>query len=188
MDRWNSESGTWQAYTARKWYSELFGIILGISFDCGGLTFSAPQIQFHLSNLNMFGKRFCIRTEGCGNAIASIIVNGHMLCGCLKVPADLLLSNVENDIVIVLGNPQTLYLARATGMVLTDYSIDNSRICCHASGLGTIRLLLCGDAEILIDEKTIQSRTAGGYTIAEVTGWLPDKMHDVKIVSEILHR
>ena len=184
LDRWNSESGTWQAYTSRKWYSELFGVILGLSFDCGGLTFSAPQIQFSLSKLNMFGKRFRIHTEGSGDAIESIIVNGYMLHGSLKVPADLLLSDAENNIVIVLGEPQMTYLARATGMVLTDYSMDSGRICCQASGLGTIRLLLCGDAEILIDRKLCQTRVASGYTIAEVTGWLPDKMHDVEIVSK----
>ena len=187
LDRWNSESGTWQAYTARKWYSELFGIILGLSVDRGGLTFSVPQIQFSLSNLNMFGKRFHICTEGRGNAIESIIVNGQRLHGSLKVPADLLLSDAENNIVIVLGKPQMTYLARATGMVLTDYSMDSGRICCQASGLGTIRLLLCGDAEILIDEKSYQTKTAGGYTIAEVTEWLPGKMHTVKIVSKSQH-
>ena len=188
LDRWNSESGTWQAYTARKWYSELFGVILGLSFDRGGLTFSVPQIQFSLSNLNMFGKRFRIRTEGSGDAIESIIVNGHKLCGSLKAPTDLLLSDAENDIVIVLGKPQMTYLARATGMVLTDYSMDNDRICCQASGLGTSRLLVHGDAEILIDGKLCPTRVASGYTIAEVTEWLPDRMHDVEIVSKILRR
>ena len=188
LDRWNSESGTWQAYTARKWYSELFGVILGLSFDRGGLTFSVPQIQFSLSNLNMFGKRFRIRTEGSGDAIESIIVNGHKLCGSLKAPTDLLLSDAENDIVIVLGKPQMTYLVRATDMVLTDYSMDNDRICCQASGLGTSRLLVHGDAEILIDGKLCPTKVASGYTIAEVTEWLPDRMHDVEIVSKILHR
>lgn len=184
LDRWNSESGTWQAYTARKWYSELFGIILGLSVDRGGLTFSVPQIQFSLSNLNMFGKRFCIRTEGSGDAIESIIVNGHMLHGSLKVPADLLLNDADNDIVIVLGKPQMTYLARAIGLLLTDYSMDNDRICCHASGLGTNRFLTHGDAEILIDGKPCQISAASRCAIAEVTGWLPDKMHDVEIVSK----
>ena len=71
---------------------------------------------------------------------------------------------------------------------MTDYSMDNDRICCQASGLGTSRLLVHGDAEILIDGKLCPTRVESGYTIAEVTEWLPDRMHDVEIVSKILHR
>ena len=49
LDRWNSESGTWQAYTARKWYSELFGVMVVCIATEGGENVAKKQTSGNLA-------------------------------------------------------------------------------------------------------------------------------------------
>lgn len=137
-DRWNCDPGTWQAYTIRKWYKEIIQVLLGISFDEGGISFSDPHCTFKMSGLQYHGMWFDIATEGKGQYLQMISVNEKKLCGCCKIPRDMLFTNKTNRIKLILGNTKQEGIVKAHGMKISEYVYDGK--------VGTISFVAEGNA------------------------------------------
>ena len=156
-DRWNCDPGTWQTYTVRKWYKIIVKILLGISFDEGGLTFAAPLKGYSVKNLKYFGKRYEIKTEGDGKLINCISVNGKILKGTKKIPCDLLDKSV-NKIVISLYDGEKYGVIKASGVKITEYYEDkNENISFKARGVASCGIFVNGKYKIFVDGEKIET-------------------------------
>jgi len=140
LDAWNCESGTWQGYSMRKWYGMIFRLVLGISFDAGGLTFSAPIEPFTLQNLIWRDKTFVVRSSGRGNCIAALTVNGRQYFGTQKPPIHAFTA-AENTIDVLLSETaQPLFIERFTGGTVEELKSRGNTLTATLSGIGTCRL------------------------------------------------
>lgn len=154
-DRWNCDAGSWQTYTIRKWYKIIFGIILGLSFDMGGLTLSAPVKEYTLKNFSYMGKRVEIKTTGKGTNIEYIAVNGKMIRYSDKIPVDLLDKPI-NKVVISLCDKKQEGLIKAEGVSITNYSeTENGNIHFNARGIASCGFFVNGKYDIFVDGEKV---------------------------------
>ena len=152
FDRWNCEPGTWQAYTARKWYEETLGIICGITLDYGSISFTNPYAPFFsVENIKIQGKTISVKTDGRGEAIAWLNVNGEYIYGTQKVPFDKLADGKLNRITIGLGDAQNKRLTCAYNVMIKNYRYNKGQICFTASSYGTKRFYIDGVKEFFLN-------------------------------------
>lgn len=150
FDAWNCEPGTWQAYTARKWYAETLSLVLGITADRGGLTFGRPLIPYRLAGLSAAGITADVTAEVQGE-IAYIEINGEKFSRTRKLPLDkLAAARGKAKVRVVTGKPAGLYIMGAYGAVLTDYR-ENGVITAALSGYGMTGLFVHGAARVTLD-------------------------------------
>jgi len=134
-DRWNCEPGTWQAYSVRKWYQDIFHGYLGIVPDAGGVTFSPPGTGGYLvENLHYRGKRLNIEGRGDGRYIEEIRIDGKPVAGTYKTPAD---CPGENIVVITREKPRPLELRSCFGAEILGWSYNGANAAFSLSGAGT---------------------------------------------------
>lgn len=156
-DRWNCDAGSWQTYTIRKWYKIIIKIVLGISFDEGGLTFCAPFKEYSVKNFNHLGKRYEIKTEGKGNRIKFVSINGKILRRTNKIPFDLLDKSVNKVIISLYDNPE-IGVIKANGVKITKYFEDeNENISFKAQGVASCGIFINGDYKIFVDGERIET-------------------------------
>lgn len=154
LDRWNCESGIWQAYSARKRYEEILSIVCGISIDFGGITFASPQTTFELRNLLVLDYSIEIYTQGAGKEIDCIEVNGKSLSNTKKIPLDLFDKTLTNRIIVKLGTSKISGLIRAVNIKIFDYFENENRILFKGESLGTKVLHFHQVKEVLVDGKS----------------------------------
>lgn len=156
-DRWNCDAGSWQTYTIRKWYRMIVGIILGVSFDMGGVTLSAPVKEYSIKNLEYLGKKWEIKTTGKGDEIEYIAINGKILRHTGKIPADLLNKPVNKAVVSLCGKKQSGIL-KADGVTITNYKeCENGDISFTAQGVASCGLFIKGKYDIFVDGGKVET-------------------------------
>lgn len=76
-----------QFFSIKTWYEGLVGGILGLSFDCGGLTASAGlDGPLHWKGIPAYGRKWSIKVVGKGAHVSKIEVGGTTWKGTCKVP------------------------------------------------------------------------------------------------------
>lgn len=156
FDRWNCMPGIWQAYSLRKWYSEILNIYCGIEIDYGGFSFDAPLSTYEIRNVKFCNKKVRIKCVGKGKSIEYLRVNGNMIYCTQKVPIDMLKKNEENEIIVKLCNSSYKGLVRAYGVEISDYRKQINKITFTASGLGIKEIYFANICNIFVEgEKVI---------------------------------
>ncbi|GHV02258.1 hypothetical protein FACS1894211_13340 [Clostridia bacterium] len=162
FDEWNCEPGTFTPIAARKWYQEIFKIRLGITFDGGGVTFSAPLCaEYTLKNLLINGKKRAVKTAGAGRHIEYIEAGGRRFYGTRKLPKD---AGGGTVTVKLSDAPQSIEIVSFTGGSLTEYGYENGTVTAAVGGAGTCRLYINGAAQILLDGEALECK-GGRYEI-----------------------
>lgn len=154
-DRWNCELGIWQAYSVRKRYEEILGIVCGLSLDCGGLTFVAPQTPFELKNFWVLGHKTRIKTEGTGRELEYIDINGKKIYNSKKIPLDLISKTSTTKITLMLGLNESIGLIRAVGVKIFNYIERKEGILFNAQALGRKILHFNKAKSVFVNGKSI---------------------------------
>ena len=164
IDRWNCELGTWQSYTIRKWYEEILGIVCGITFDSGGIEFITPHCTFELTNVTIGNYQFAIKTQGAGNYISCLEVNGNRLIGTQKIPFDMLSKYGVNKINILLDcSCPEKRLVKAYNVRIENYCFDNGCIRFTAEGVGSKYLYINGAENISVNGVTTKVKACKNF-------------------------
>ena len=160
LDNWNCESGTFQAYTMRKWYTIVIKYYLGLYVDFGGITVNTNCLKdYTLTNLNVLGKKVNIKTVGDGALLDYIEVNGEKIIGTAKVS----LTEIEGkkvDIVIHKTNAKNkdLRIVSFVNGKIDAFEYNNESIVATVSGFGSAKMTVSStkDIEVLIDGKKVE--------------------------------
>lgn len=159
-DRWNCDPGSWQTYTIRKWYRMIFRLILGISFDEGGVTISAPHTPYCIDNFVLHGKTYSFKTEGEGKNVLSIEINGKVFAHTKKIPADCLREDGVNVVIVHLGAQSFDGMEKANGVKIASYVESEEEVRFWASGLADCTLYIGGDYDVFVgDEQLVAKKT-----------------------------
>ncbi len=145
FDRWTSQKGTWQAYSMRGWYQAALHGVVGVGTDVGGITFypySGEELT--LAGLNYLGKKFDIEMKGTGRFIESIQIDGTVIRGSNKLPADLYSTKARVKVIVTRTgtNPNPIFISEGTGIELHNYTKRNNMIKAKLVGAGVCRLKL----------------------------------------------
>ncbi len=139
LDRWNCESGTWQAYSMRRWYQDTLEGYLGIHLDGGGVTIAPSGAgAFALTGLHYRGMRLDFVCTGVGKCIHALRVDGQPLWGSRKVPLDLL-PGPHHTLCVELCETEKhpLYLVDAYGAAVSHLAYAAGALTCQLTGAGT---------------------------------------------------
>lgn len=152
LDRWDTLCGTWHGYSIRGWYQDVVHSIVGVGADAGGLTFYPYEgAEMNLTGLHYMGKIIDIAMLGSGRYIESIDVDGTVVRGTCKLPADLLGSDhIRIKVKRVKENPHKAYIKSATGITLTGYRFDTGRLSATVQGYGTCRIKMIAPAGLSV--------------------------------------
>ena len=86
-DAWNSENGTWQAYSLRAWYEVIVHSVVGIDFAGNGMNiYPYSGEEMNLKNLHYNRKVFDIYMKGSGTNVNEVILNGKSLGSVRNIP------------------------------------------------------------------------------------------------------
>jgi hypothetical protein len=117
-----------QPFSGKSWYIGILHVILGITFDAGGLT-AGPGLDRSVKIDGLFhaGRRWNVITQGKGRFIRGIRVNGVDVAGTCKIPADV--ANAKTMNVEITRGPKSstvIQLLSATGARLTKWQSRNN--------------------------------------------------------------
>ncbi len=77
LDNWNSEKGTWQAFSMRAWYNAILHNFVGVDFDKNGVNFyPCSGEEMSVLGLHYQDKTVDVHMKGKGTKIAEILVDG----------------------------------------------------------------------------------------------------------------
>ncbi|WP_308634881.1 glucosidase family protein [Paenibacillus silvisoli] len=145
LDRWNTERGTWHAYSMRGWYQAAVHGVVGVTMEAGGLNFHPyGGEEMTLEGLHVRNRRFDIAMKGSGRYIQSIEVDGRLLEATNKLPVDIAGGNA-NVVVTVRradSSPYPIVIEKGFGIELSSYSYSDGVIRARMQGAGTSRLKL----------------------------------------------
>ncbi len=156
FDRWNSEPGTWQAYTIRKWYELAIGVVCGITIDIGGIEFSVPHCTYSIGNIWVKDYELFIKTQGEGEHVSAIKLNGKLIQGTQKIPVDNLLKDKKNQITLMLGKKQELALVGAYNISINNYQHLDGKLSFIANSIGGKYLYFNGASKVCVNGKEVQ--------------------------------
>lgn len=157
-DRWNCDAGSWQTYTIRKWYRMIFRLLLGVSFDEGGVTLSNPHTSYCIENFVLRDKTYSFKTEGEGKEITAIDVNGHNLSHTKKIPVEYLREDGVNAVTVYLGNKAFEGVEKANGVEIGEYKEDEKSVNFLASGLADCTVYIGGDYDVFVDGEKVKTK------------------------------
>jgi hypothetical protein len=164
LDEWNCESGTWQAYSMRKWYRLVMVYILGLSADTGGLTLAAPAGgAYSLTNYDYHGKAVTVKVSGTGAFVGKLKVNGAEVAGTLKIPSAIIEKQKKIDIEAELSDKRMpLYIESFTGGAVKSCVPTKDGFDLELTGTGTCRLYVHSEKPLtaVFDGETV-SRPKG---------------------------
>lgn len=143
LDKWDTLSGTWQAYSVRGWYQAAIHGVVGVGIDAGGVTFFPYDgEEIKLLNLHYLDRTLDIEMQGSGRYIEFIDVDGQIIKGTNKLPSDLFNSerNIHIKVKRVRENPYKAYVKNANGIEFAEYSYKESKIVTKIKGSGTSRI------------------------------------------------
>ncbi|MBP3961517.1 hypothetical protein [Paenibacillus lignilyticus] len=155
VDRWNTENGTWHAYSMRGWYQAAIHGVVGVSMEAGGITFHPyAGEEMTLEGLYFGEQRLDIAMIGSGPYVESIEVEGHVLEATNKLPVDAAGAGQggASQITVrrVQANPYPFSIQKAFGIELSDYSYADGVIRAQMEGAGTSRLKLIAQREPVV--------------------------------------
>lgn len=143
MDRWNTMSGAWQAYSIRGWYQAVIHGVLGMDIDAGGITFHPHDgDEMTLKGLPFHGRVLDIGIRGSGGFISRIEVDGSIVKATWKLPIDSLGSGKRVTILVhrTRRRPVNAFIRRATGLELRSFRSGNGIMRAQIRGEGTCRI------------------------------------------------
>ena len=113
LDEWNNQSGTWQAFGMRAFYTSVIESYIGVYADYGGLQFAPNSLgECAIDNLHFGSHTAQIRFCGKGRFVSEIQINGEHVVGTNKIPYDLL--REENKVHIIKTELEpALYISEA---------------------------------------------------------------------------
>ncbi len=151
LDNWNCLNGTWQAYSVRGFYQAAVHAVVGIDADFGGLTvYPYSGRELRLYGLHYRDGTVDIAMYGSGPFAEYIEINGKVLTGTHKIPADWLTGRRDTVKVYRTAAAPVRQLAEACGIRLSGWN-------CTAEGF---RVILEG-----YTRSTVKLRLAEGDTV-----------------------
>jgi hypothetical protein len=153
-DRWDTLCGTWQAYSVRGWYQALLHGVVGVGMDAGGITFYPYEgEEMTLKGMHYLGNTFDIEMHGSGRYIESMEVDGQIIKGTNKLPADLInKKHILIKVKRVRENPYAVYVKHASGLEFTEYNYREGILTTKLKGAGTSRIKLVTSKELLVKQ------------------------------------
>ncbi len=157
-DRWNANSGIWQAYSMRSWYQNILHGYLGVLCDIGGFTFSpAGTGDFKIENMHYMGKTWTIEGIGTGSYIDTIQIGGYSIKESWKLPLDVLEMSASTTIrILTTGEERGLYLRKCTGAAIRNFAGGEKELRFTVSGSGECKIYYHSGERVRVYENEVQ--------------------------------
>lgn len=162
-DRWNTNSGIWQAYSMRSWYQNILHGYLGVLCDNGGFTFSPGGTgDYKIGNMHYMGKTWTIEGIGTGCYIDAVKIGDYSIKESWKLPLDVLeMADSTTIRVFTTGEERGLYLRKCMGAALRNFAGGEKELRFTVSGLGECKIYYHSKAPVRVYEKGV--RISDGY-------------------------